>query len=48
MFSNDPYSFVAAAYLSGAGEGIRTLDNLLGRQGLCQSELPPHRCGRLL
>ena len=25
----------------GAGDGIRTRDNLLGRQGLCRTELPP-------
>ncbi len=32
-----PPTVVAA----GAGNGIRTRDNLLGRQELCQTELPP-------
>ena len=35
-------------YWLGAGDGIRTRDNLLGRQGLCRTELPPRENGRPL
>src|SRR2546423_4807648 len=37
----EPAPFLAPVLGFGAGDEIRTRDNLLGRQGLCRTELPP-------